>query len=313
MYEDKYEQLKKLKKKSRLGGVLIAIVFITYFIVIPFALTQMPELEEKISSSTIFTILYFISLFVIVVFLFIKFCSQAFSFESDLEEEIKTNILIKEMNNAFNNSYKEEDIEELEIALNELCSSVGFGDLNDCFSIKYKNTRIKYADLDISSTDNDGHTTTYFEGSVMEFNLNNHVDGALYITMTEKGLFSTTNCLIDNFVFKKDNKIVVPTNNYLKENIAFKSNTTPTIIEDRTFQETINELITDNEHFIIINNNKLYYFIDNDENKFEIKVKDQQEEIKSEEQIREEINKLKIELDTILRYKEKLNIKEESF
>ena len=62
-----------------------------------------------------------------------------------------------------------------------------------------------------------------------------------------------------------------------------------------------------------MNKDKLYVFINNYNDFFEIKVKDKQEELNSEEKIRAQINGLKEEIDKILNYKERLNIKEDSF
>ena len=312
MFEDKYIELAKLRRKNRIGAVMIVIEVLLIFVVFPLVIDLIPELADKTTNSPLVSILYFIIMIIIVAIPFKILCLPYLKFEGKLEKEVKDNILKNEMNNAFNSSYREEDQESLKIILDELNIVNYFRYINDYFSIKYQNIRVKYADLDISSKDSDGDTTIHFRGQVFEFNLNNNMDCSLYVTTKEKKLFGNS-YMIDSYVYNKNNKEIVPINNILKENIAFKSTGNPTIIEDTSFQEVINNLVNDKNYSLIFNKDKLYVFIDNYNDFFEIKVKDKQEELNSEEKIRNQINALKTEIDKILNYKEKLNIKEDTF
>ena len=312
MFEDKYIELEKLKRKGLIGAVLIVIEILLIFVVLPIVIELIPELADKATDSPLISIICFFAMALIVGITFKILCVPYINFEGKLEDEVKENILKNEMNNAFNSSYREEDKESFKMILDELDVFTSTRYINDYFSIKYQNVRVKYADLDISSRDSEGDTTTHFRGQVLEFNLNNNIDYTLYVTMKEKVLFGNI-YMIDSYVHKKNNKVIVPTNNILKEDLVFKSNANPTIIEDTAFQEIINNLINDKEYSLIFNKDKLYVFINNYNDFFEIKVKDKQEELNSEEKIRAQINGLKEEIDKILNYKERLNIKEDSF
>ena len=64
---------------------------------------------------------------------------------------------------------------------------------------------------------------------------------------------------------------------------------------------------------LIYKDNKLYVLIFNYKDTFEIEINNSSDEIKAKEQITNDIKFLREELDTIIKYKDVLNIKDEDF
>lgn len=312
MYEDKYIELAKLKRKCIIGGLLAFIEFLVVFTVLPILMSLIVGFGDTMDANPKITIAILIIMAIVMAITIKYLCIPYFKYKSSLKAEVKINMLKNEMNNAFNSSFRIEDINSFNTELNVLNVYNSIRNISDCFSIKYQNVRVKYADLNISTKNSDGDKRIIFNGQVLVFNLNNSIDSNLYVTKRDSGLFGTS-YMIDKFIYSINNKEVIPTNNILKEDLAFKSNGNPTIIEDPSFQELMNNLVDDKDYSIIFSEDKLYVFKRSYLNNFEVDVKNQQLELDYQEKMRNEINMLKTELDKILNYKDKLNIKEDTF
>ena len=303
MNNEKYEELDRLSKKNKIGIFLI-IIFILFIFIIPSAIVI---IYENISDYYLFPPLIISIIGTIIIYK--MFCRPYNDKKRLLYQEVKKNLLQKEINNTFNNTYKEEDIENLLKELQDLyLRSVKNEYYNDYFSAIYNNVKFNYVDFETDGPidDDTNGPSAFFKGSLLTFSIKTSIGGDLYIG--KKGMILSD---IDG-AFKTKNKKITPNNNLLNDNIIIKSNDHPSIIENNSFQQALNDLITeDNEYMLVYKNNKLYVFINNRDYAFEFLLDKKEDETVGKERIIEGINVLKTELDKILKYKEELNIKEE--
>ena len=311
MYEDKYIELKRLKKNNTIGILLI--IFLLAFIFLAPAILPyfIPNIIDYIENTPYIIISVIIGIFLSIT-IYMKLNSPYYKLKNELTFEIKNNYLKTELNNTFNNSYKEENIEELKKELIE--NNIGYGEsiiVNDCFSAKYNNIRFKYLDAEFYHHSDDSTIIT-FNGPIYIFETKNSLEGDLYIGHKTKSLFGS-HSEIDSIIDKKNNQEDKPTTSVLDTNIMVRSNSKPSIIEDSSFQQIINELMLDNKYMFIYKNNKLYVLNYNYEDLFEIIINNRVDELKAKDHIQNNIKTIQSELENITRYRERLNIKEDTF
>ena len=310
MFDDRYIELEKLKKRNTIGVILDIIIFLMGFIC-PLVISA----TENVISYSNYLGYIDIGFVIICIILFIiitnAFCKPYRDYKDNLTKEIKDLILKQELNNTFNNSYKEEDSELLKNKIQDLGFIIHSSLIDDCFSAKYNDTKFNYGDVKLYYSDNDG-TYIDFNGPVLEFDINHSLEGDIYIATKTNSLFGNNS--IFKYVLKpKDCIEVKPTSSLLNENIIIKSNNKPSIIENSSFQQIINEFMNKGNYIFIFKNNKLYVLLYNYKNNFEITIRNKEDEIKAKEIIREHVNLLRNELDSIIRYKDVLNIKTDTF
>ena len=304
MFNDKYNELKRLKEKNTKGTILIYIIFIIlgYFI---FASTINPNfILLKLSTNTIMVIAITCLIGIFIIYFFC--CKPYKKYKEKLNLEIKNHIIQEELSNSFNNTYQKENIEDLKTKLNELNLKYHIS-IDDYFSAEYNHTNFKYADAYIYHRSDDDIVTDFY-GTILIFDNKNIIKDDIYIGKSIKEFFFNSY----NFSFFKNHRKhsdIKPTNNILNKTIAIKSNGNQDMIENQSFQQAINNIMSQNEYIIIYKNDKIYILIDNYINLFEININNTQEEEQAKEQIRNEIITLKEELDKILTYKEILNIR----
>ena len=177
--------------------------------------------------------------------------------------------------------------------------------------VKYNDINFQYADVRFYHHSDDSTVTT-FRGPIYVFDTKNTIEGDLYISKKDKLLFSYYSEM-DSFIDTIENKDIKPSNNVLDDNISIKSNAHPNIIEDTSFQEIIKEYMINNKYMFIYKGNKLYILNYNYVDAFEIKINTKEDEQKAKEHIVNNINAIKSDLDNIIRYRERLNIKEDTF
>ena len=312
MFEDKYIELKRLKKNNTIGSIIIILIVLISFtspILIPY---YFHNVLNYLEGSTMYIVIAILVAVVLIITVYIKLCSPYNRLKSELTIEVKNTILKSEMNNAFNGSYKKEDSEEFLKILEE--NKIGFSeiiDVNDYFSAKYNDINFQYADVRFYHHSDDSIVTT-FRGPIYVFDTKNTIEGDLYISKKDKLLFSYYSEM-DSFIDTRENKDIKPSNNVLDDNISIKSNAHPNIIEDTSFQEIIKEYMINNKYMFIYKGNKLYILNYNYVDAFEIKINTKEDEQKAKEHIVNNINAIKSDLDNIIRYRERLNIKEDTF
>ena len=314
MYSDKYKELDKLRGRHKIGITLIIIMILITF-VSPFALIFASGYIETAPVESVSGMLIFPS-FILGIIIYIFLCYPYNKIKREINDTVKTQLLKTEFDYAFNNTYKEEDIDELRTTLHDM-GVFASTELDDCFSVKYNNVRVSRVDADIYRSDDDG-TITYFFGPIYIFDTKDYIDGDLYIGSKKKGLLLTTNTIDRLFKLKEYNE-VIPHSSYLNDNIVFKSMGNPSIIENATFQQAINKLIDNPEdesgskYRLVYKNYKLYVFNYNGNNPFEINIDKREDETTSKDKIRTDIGSFKHDLDTILQFKDILSIKEDMF
>ena len=310
MYEDKFQELDRLKRKNNIGVIIMLVLIILTFVG-PAVIQYIPFFDNLPEDLTLYIVGTIVVGIVLIIITFIKLCSPYNKLSTELTKEIKNNLMKQELNSTFNNTYREENSDTFLGKITELKIVNHLSNMNDCFSADYNNVRFNYGNLELYHYSDDS-TITDFEGPVFEFYLNKELEGDLYIGTKEKiifGHFSDLEHLLDY----PECVEVKPDNSILKEEIILKSNLKPSIINSSSFQEVINEIMNDKQYILIYKNMKLYVLIYNDEDPFEIAIRGRKDEEKAKEQIRNEVNKLRSELDTILRYKDVLNIKDKTF
>lgn len=314
MYSEKYQELERLSQKAKIGRTIIITLFIIMF-VFPFIPIILPNIFP--TGIEKFTVLISFVIMIMMIIIFMMFLLPYNRIKNEVNTLVKQNILREEVNSLFNSSYKEETEEQ---TINTL-KGIDIGthaskDINDCFSAIYNKIKFSYSDVYLYTSDDDG-TTTYFSGPLISFDLKNTIEGKLYIAQKHKVLIGKISSL-NSILYNKECKEITPNNNILSENILMKSNNHQSIIENIPFQQAINKLVgtiqeNRTEHILVFTNNKLYVLFYNHENAFEINVKKREDEITSRESIREDLLKLRNELDNIIQYKEQFNIKEDIF
>lgn len=303
MFEEKYKKLSRLKIKRNFGYFLIIIIFII-MILLPFIKQYSPYIKEMENISPFIYVGICIVLWILVIILVYPF----YKYRGIISSELKEIILKEEMNKIFNNSYKNEDKNKLDLELNQLNIVNIPKNINDCFSIKNNNYRIKYADVQIKVESADS-LSIIFEGAIISFELSKYVDETIYIG-SSKGDFGEYLSRITDTTDLIDLK---PEESEFREDIIVKGKNKTNYINDSSFQNSINSIILNSKIMIIISKNKMYYLINNLEDNFEIKAKNEKEETILHEKINTKTLKFKNELDEILKYKNELNIKEDNF
>ena len=311
MFQDKYVELEKLKKKNHIGKLLIAIILVLLFVGPAFIPMIAPGLTEYIEGNDLYIMMSILVFVVSIIAIVTNLCSPYRKLKNEINLVVKDTILKSEMNNTFNNTYKVENSSEFDSKLRSLNIINRQSYINDCFSAKYNNVRFKYADARFYHSSDDS-TVTDFQGPIFEFDLKNQLEGDLYIGSKQKVLF-TYYSEIDSLMNKSLYKEIKPENSILNEKIIIKSNANPSIINNSSFQEIINELLSKDRYMLIYKDNKLYVLIFNYKDTFEIEINNSSDEIKAKEQITNDIKFLREELDAIIKYKDVLNIKDEDF
>ena len=313
MYSEKYQELDRLSQKAKIGRIIIVLLVITMFF-FPMIITIIPEYIPTEMQMLTFAIPF--GCIILTIIAFAIFIAPYNKIKNEVNTLVKQNILREEVNSLFNSSYKEETEEQVLNTLKTIEIGVHKSkEINDCFSAKYNNVRFSYSDVYLYTSDDDG-STTYFRGPMISFDLKNQLEGRLYIAKKQKAFIGNVSSL-GPLLYNKEFKEITPNNNMLSENILVRSNNHPSIIENTAFQQAINKLIGSQEelddHILVFAPNKLYVLFYNYENAFEIDIKKREDETKSREMIREDLLKLRTELDNILQYKEQFNIKDDIF
>ena len=319
MFEDKYIELKRLKKNNKIGTIIIILIVILSFtwpFIIPyislniFNYNILNYIED--SSMNIATAILVVVVVALITTIYVKLCSPYNRLKSELTNEVKNTILNEEMNNFFNSTYKQEDSQELSKILEK--NKIGYNEtieVNDCFSATYNNIKFQYGDVRFYHYSDDDIVIT-FCGPIYVFDTKNAIEGDLYIGKKEKQLFGYRS-VMDSFIDTKENIEIKPSNNVLDDNISIRSKAHPNIIEDSTFLDIIKEFMISDKYTFIYKENKLYVLNYNFEDSFEIEINNKEDEQKAKEHIVNNINAIKSDLDNIIRYRERLNIKEDTF
>ena len=318
MFDDRYNELKRLKNKH-IMGILIILIYAAIIFLIPLLLVFEPNLIRiNISNPTVYTMIFVIISVVLFILLYSKLCAPYNKYLNELNKEIKSYYLNKELTDAFNDTYNAKEETDFYNVLSKLEMGSGKSkEISDYFSAEYNNVSFDYIDLEIYSKDSEGNRSEYFDGHVYIFDLKNQMEGNLYIGTKEKVLLGYMSDL-ELLLKSKNYQEIKPINNTLKDNILLKSNTNLNIIENSSFQEAINTLIDseniyEDKNILIYDNNKLYFLLYNHKNSFNVYIKNKEDEVKLQERIKEDINEIKTELDNILRFKEVLNIKDNNW
>ena len=226
---------------------------------------------------------------------------------------IVKNTTLKEV---FNNTYKKEKSKEFKQLLRE--HKVGYGqkmEVNNGFSATYDNIKFQYADVLFyhNTKYSDEYSTEIertFHGQIYVFDTKYIINGDLYLGKKIKKLFRVKSNM-DPFINTKKNIDIEPSNIVLDKNISIKSNAHPSIIEDSTFLEIIKDFILNKKCIFIYHENKLFVLKNSKKDSFKITINKKEDELKAKEHIINDINIIKSDLDSIIKYKDKLNIRED--
>ena len=109
MYQDKYNELEKLKNNNRIGKLLIVIILLLSFTGPAFIPIIAPGLTKYVEGNDIYILVSVLVFVVSIIAIITKLCSPYRKLRNEINKEVKETILKSEMNNTFNNTYKYED------------------------------------------------------------------------------------------------------------------------------------------------------------------------------------------------------------
>ncbi len=317
MFDEKYQECERLYKRRKIGigmnVVAVIIFFISLLVMILFS--YIPNNITKIIYSVENIGIYIIIIWVICAFIpaiaTIFFLEPYDRYLIKISKEIKEHFFKQELQKNFN-TYQVEDHKKIESDFSELSIRIEYLDrINDCFTAKYNHTEFTYLDAQLVYSSRDIYHV-YFEGPVFIIPLKDSIHGELIISKKEKELQKYDTNISDIVEIKKFNKIE-PIYKRISDNIEIHSNIVPSMIEDSSFQDALNDLVDNEEYILILKDNQLYVFIYNDKDSFQILVGNKQEEEEALKEIQTEMKTLQGYLDKIISYKEGLNIKNDIF